>query len=323
MAWSWLQSASGSNNGSSTLGVTFTTANLTSGSTLIALVANFTNNGTISQTSVKDGAGNSFVQVATVTAAGSAGQQTAIWALNTPAGDVGSKPTITATVSAGTPVSIGMLVQEVSGIITSSTAAGFRDGTAGTLTGTATGSIGPPTYASTAANEYLVYAYGDNGAGGTWTAPGGIYTSDPNGINTSANDSVEIAYGNSTNGTETGQYSLSGGSGNSWSLILVAFKLLSSGLPAPLSNHGGPSQAKLPARQADYAGGSQGNIGLVYSSLVPGMPDNSYSTGRISASFGGPVKNPSRGPAPDRGPLPNFPVFIVTGAGWKNAGHSK
>lgn len=141
---------------------------------------------------------------------------------------VGTKPVITATDSGGSDYGYSILVQEVSGIITSSSAAGFADGTAGTDAEdevTAPFNIGPPTYAGSAAGEYLVYLYGDDGSGLTWTVPGG-YTADPNGVNTSSLANLAVAYKNSTGGTETGQYAISGsGTAEAAYVILVAFQL--------------------------------------------------------------------------------------------------
>ena len=65
MAWSRLQSASNAIASGTTVPVTFSTANLSSGSTLIAVV---TGNGIVTTSSVKDGAGNSFIQIASIIA---------------------------------------------------------------------------------------------------------------------------------------------------------------------------------------------------------------------------------------------------------------
>ena len=76
---------------------------------------------------------------------------------------VGTKPTITATWASGG--GLGLVVQEVSGLLAGNTTA-MVDGTPGTLTGSTT-STGSPTYSSTAANEFLVSAYADIGNGVT------------------------------------------------------------------------------------------------------------------------------------------------------------
>ena len=76
--------------------------------------------------------------------------------MDTPAGNAGTKPTITATLT-GTTYGSAILVQEISGLAAGNTLAAMIDGTAAT-TGN-TGSTGPATtaaYSSTAANEYLV-----------------------------------------------------------------------------------------------------------------------------------------------------------------------
>src|SRR5580704_16424705 len=129
MAWSVLQSASTAATGNSgTQSATFTTANLSSGTKLIAAVACSANGLTVS--SVKDGAGNSFTSLATVSFNNAASNgQLSLWAIDTPAGDAGTKPTITATLTAST-TETSLLIQEVSGLLAGNTAA-MLDGTAG------------------------------------------------------------------------------------------------------------------------------------------------------------------------------------------------
>lgn len=221
MAWSVVQSVSHNDaSGAVTVAATFTTANLTSGTKLIAAVATDTGaSPTVSQ--VSDGT-NNFTKILEQAVGGSAGT-VSLWVLDTPSGDVGTKPTITATTNVTSASSI--LVQEVSGLVTGTT--GSVDGTAAGTSGSTTGSIGPPTYATTASSEYLVYVYGDNGGPLTWTVPGG-YTGDTNGINSSGNADIQIAWKNSTSGTETGQYSLSG-TATGWGLIMAAFKIVGGG----------------------------------------------------------------------------------------------
>ena len=155
MSWSVLQSKSHTAIASATVAATFGT-NLTSGTKLIAVVS--TSGGSNADpSSVQDGSGNTFTKVASVTRATALN----LWLgyLDTPAGDVGTTPTITATVAGGGSDDASILVQEVSGL-----ASGGADGTAGTLAPQfGPGTYGPPAYPSAAANEYLVYAYGDGG----------------------------------------------------------------------------------------------------------------------------------------------------------------
>ena len=285
MAWSWLQSASA--QGATGLTVTFTTANCTAGSKLIAAVAG-DNSSLTTVSSVKDAAGNAMTSLGSVTLGDGTGTVTLL-AMDTPAADVGIKPVFTLTMSVGGG-SAAMLVQEVSGLLAGNTTA-MIDGTPGTATGSASGTTTNPSYASNAASEYLVVLYGDAGNSVTYTAPGSPWTGDPNGINTSFNDDCVISYRNSTGGTETGQYSINGGV--QWGVLMVAFKL-----------PGGPASAPFyPRVQA-----------LAARRPLP-------SRGRSASNAGGPVRNP---PAPLRaGPLPNFPAIIVTNSGWRNAGHSR
>lgn len=144
-----------------------------------------------------------------------------LWAMDTPAGDVGTQPTITATISGSTQSSL--VLQEVSGLLAGNTTA-MADGTLGSNSGTGnSGSTGSPSYTSTASNEYLVSAYGDDGGPLTWTKPSAL-TADTNSVNTNSYANSALAYGNSTNGTEAGSWALAGTSAN-WATLLVAFKL--------------------------------------------------------------------------------------------------
>lgn len=244
MTWSALQSNVGSSSGVTTKSVAFTTANVSSGTKLIAYLALL---GGATVTSVKDGAGNAFTQQSVASFSGRV-QQT--WSLDTPAGDAGTKPTVTAIFSSS---DVSMVIQEVSGLLTG---ASCTDGTAGTTSGSATGSVGPPAYASAVPGEFLTYLYGDDGDAATITGPAG-YTTDASQVNsTSSFPCLLVAYKDSTGGTEAGQYSVSGGGGNLWGLTLVAFQL------APSGTDSGPNS---PSTGTDLGGGtgswsSPGNI---------------------------------------------------------------
>jgi hypothetical protein len=250
VAWSVLQSVSFSNSATTSYPATFTTANLSAGSKLICAVASDASSAqTI--TSVKDGAGNTMTSLASVTLSDGTGI-VALLAMDTPAGDVGTKPTITLTT--GQSGSASMLVQEVSGLLAGNTTA-MIDGTAGTAAGSASGTTTNPTYSSNASNEYLIVIYGDAGNGITWTAPSSPWTGDANGINTSFNNDVEIAYRNSTGTNETGQYSINGGV--DYGIVLVAFKL--PGGPV------GPPLVPLPGSRTVVVAGFAGQVGAGHS----------------------------------------------------------
>jgi hypothetical protein len=226
MAWSWLQSCISPDSGAAgSCTATFTTQNLSSGSTLIAFVAVPSSAGALGTcSSVKDGAGNSFVKIGENSqGAAGGGVDGSIWALNTPAGDAGTKPAITATASdsACTPA---VLVQEVSGIATGNTAGQLADGSMGWLGGTAAGSSGPPSYGSSASSEYLVYFYVDDGFGTANTPPGSPWTADPDNRSGSTNSDVSVAYKNSTGTTETGTWTTPA-AGTDWGLGMIAFLL--------------------------------------------------------------------------------------------------
>jgi hypothetical protein len=232
VAWSVLQSAAPASHSSGNVAATYGT-NLSSGSKLIAFlqVSDGTANTNPSCTGISDGNSNNFTRIgpdlqSSVT--GTYYQHTQIWVLDTPAGDVGTKPTITATLSGSANVYGDLLIQEVSGLQSGTSC---LDGTAGTIAGsTASGdySTGTPSYTSTASNEYLVSLYCDNGGSGarpTWAGPSG-YTVDANAINTQLYGNVGVAYKNSTNGTETDGWAATYAGGLfPWGTVLVAFLL--------------------------------------------------------------------------------------------------
>lgn len=226
MAWSRLQSASVFKNGANPT-VAYT-SNLTAGTKLICAILNYTS-GAHANT-ITDGNSNNFTKVAdTGISSGSFGG-VQLWVLDTPAGDVGTTPTVTVTTSGNGPYA--MVIQEVSGLKTGTT--GSLDGTAGTLTGTQGSepvTTGSPSYSSTAANEYLVSVVSDttNGASFPTITPAAL-TADPNNQSfTNASTCTGIAYGNSTNGAESCGWTVSGGNGSfdGWGVILVAFQLAS------------------------------------------------------------------------------------------------
>lgn len=226
MAWSRLQSVA--NNSATTSVSVTTTSNCTSGSKLIAFIASGTNSGD-QVTSVADGSSNAFSKLVSVGLAGTGNGHLDIWALDTPAVDVGTKPTITANVTNNAGNTVAILLQEVSGLLAGTS---VLDGTWGTLTGTGGTSTGSPTYSSTAANEYLVTIYGDNGGPATYTGPTSPWTVDSSGVNSNANDDIALAYKNSSGGAETGGgWSLTS-SGQQWAVGMVAFKLAGSA-PVP------------------------------------------------------------------------------------------
>jgi hypothetical protein len=228
MAWSRIQSVGVFHNGSSP-SATFG-AGLTSGTKLIVAVLNYTAGAHIS--TMTDGGSGSFTKVAdTGICSGSFGGAQ-LWVLDTPAGDVGTAITVTTTTSGNGPY--GMVCQEVSGLLAGTT--GSLDGTAGITTGTqgaGSPTISSPAYSSTAVNEYLVSAISVNTNGGSFpTITPGSGTADPNNQSfTNALNCTGIAYGNSSNGAETNNWSCTGGNGNyfGWGSILVAFQLAASG----------------------------------------------------------------------------------------------
>jgi len=233
VTWNVAQSVSAAGSTGLTLTSPAFTSNLTSGSKLIAWV---TCTSSLSISTVKDSNGNSFSQVLAYTA--SANQFCWIYVLDTPAGDAGTTPTVTATYT-GTNNGCALLVQEVTGLATGSTAAAVLDGTAGEANGT--GTVSPFTvtwgaYSSAVASEYLTGFYGDDGdtAGTNNTTPTG-FTADTSNISNNGSNDLRIYYKNSTGGTESisNLSPTQAGSSCSWTSVFVAFKLAAAGGAPP------------------------------------------------------------------------------------------
>lgn len=229
MAYSVLQSASAVQTpAAGTVAATFPN-NVISGSKIIVFC---TNDAATTITSAADGASNAWTSISSGSLLnGAGGGHFRLWALDTPAGDVGTKPTITVTLSDSLSKS-AVLIQEVSGLLAGNTTA-MLDGTPVAVVGTGGASTGSPVYSSTAAGEYLIACFGDNGGPTTYTKPTGT-TDDTHSVNGNSTDDVAIAWKDSTNGTETGSWALSGTS--DWVAILVAFKLAAASASVPLSS---------------------------------------------------------------------------------------
>jgi len=221
MAWSVLQSAS-----ASTTSVTFG-SNLSSGTKLIAYCGSVTFQAIPAPTAVKDGSNNAFTEVAVTT--GTAGPSSfwpnlSVWVLDTPAGDVGTAPTITVTWS-GSPANTAVLVQEVSGL-----AAGTGiDGTAGLFgSGATSSSQSQPAYSSSASNEFLISAGCWDGVNQSAALSG--YTLDANSIQPSGSEQLAVGYANSTGGAESGTWTGVSNAGDV-ALIVLALPLPAAGAP--------------------------------------------------------------------------------------------
>lgn len=216
--WSRIQSASAISF-STAVSATFSTANLSAGCKVIAAVGSSWND---APSSVKDGAGNSWTQLGSEIKSG--GCSVWLYALDVPSGDVGTKPTITATFPSSNGQSI--VIQEVSGLLAGNTTA-MLDGTPAGLSGTAA-STGSPSYSSTAAGEYLLCIFADGNVAATIVA-GGSLTLDPN--NTTSQSHTAIEYGDSMGGAETTGFT---SAPSSWTILTAAFKLAA----APVSPSG-------------------------------------------------------------------------------------
>jgi hypothetical protein len=217
VAWSVLQSVGAvvaSGNGAATY-----TTNLSSGSVMICCLGVDVSRVTNPITAVKDTAGNSFTDILSVEQA-TDHSWTEIWALATPSGNVGTKPTITSTAAANNGVATVLL--EVSGI------QAVTDGTAIGKTGTGTPATGGA-YSTTTSNEFLIMAYGDAGYSTTQSTPTGYAAAAGNEQNNS-DAQASAWYKNSTGGAETASSTLSATS--NWSTAFVAFLLSGGGAAA-------------------------------------------------------------------------------------------
>jgi hypothetical protein len=248
VAWSVLQSAGLLGSGSSTV-VTYP-SNVSAGTKLIAYFSAFSGS-SITVTSVKDAANNAMTQVGWLWS-GTSGTGAGIFAMDTPSGDVGTKPVITALMSNG---SFGaMVIQEVSGLAAGNTLAAMVDGTAATAAFGAGSSHAQPAYSSSAANEFLVSFCGDQGGPQVMTQPSG-YTLDAHAVNNNGSADCCPAYTNSAGGAESGTWAYSGSTVGS-NILAVAFQL------APAGTDSGPNS---PSTGTDLGGGtgswtSPGNI---------------------------------------------------------------
>lgn len=240
MAWGWVQSAAPA-PAASNVAVAYGT-NLTAGTKLIAAVSlSSSQAGNVAISAVcapGDGTNNmTFIGGVVNGTVGFAG----LYAMDTPAGKVGTKPTITATFSATiNNFGAALVIQEVSGLLVGNTTA-MVDGTLATNSGNSAGPATTGAYSSTAVNEYLVAVYGDPGSGFTFSNPPAGYTADVNNPAVNGNAELGVDYKNSTGGAESASFTLGGST--PWETLLVAFQLAPAGVTS-----GPPTFPRPPAR---------------------------------------------------------------------------
>ena len=222
---------------------------VSSGTKLIAyLVVSVSTGGVDPVTSVKDVAGNTWTRISSFQ--GSAADQWQEWfALDTPAGDVGSTVTLTATIGP-TNFGVDMLVQEVSGLLAGNTTA-MLDGTPATNSASSTGPATTGSYSSAASGEFLVAVTTDPGFSVNISDSAGYHT-DANNINSSSTANIIVNYKASTGGSESASFALS--ATDEWATTICAFQLASTG-----TNH--------PGAAALTGSGTLTSAGLV---VVPG-----------------------------------------------------
>lgn len=221
MAYSVLQAASANQGSGASQALAYSTANVSTGNKMVVLVA--VGGGAFSTSTVKDNNNNSFTLLKRLSYAGGNFDLT-LWALTVPAGDNGTKPTITATFNA-TAVGASMTILEVSGLTTDDTTA-QNDGAIGTATGsfTAASTLTVTGTTTTASAEYLACFYGDDGNQSALSAGTGFTKDsgdDPTNVVTTAAEHKD-----STNGAETGTWAAGLPAGNTnYGLIMAAWKL--------------------------------------------------------------------------------------------------
>jgi len=172
-----------------------------------------------------------MVHIADVTASSGTGATVlvALFALNTPAGQVGTKPAIVGGWTNTATASQGIL--EVSGLATGATLGTLVDGTPATKAQNTTG-VTPATasaYTDTAVNEFTLFVYGDDGGPATLGALSTGYTTSASNVSANSHADLGLGWKNSSNGAETASWALSG-TEPAWGTILVAF-LLPAGPP--------------------------------------------------------------------------------------------
>lgn len=295
MAWSIVQSGSNTvtsgGNGTFTFG-----SNLTSGTKIIChLVVSFTDS-VDPVSGISDGSGNNLTLIKSVPPpGGNSNTWVEIWAMDTPAGDIGTKPTLTATVVSNFGVS--MVVQEVSGLLAGNTTA-MVDGTPGVNNGTNSPATSG-SYTTTATNEFLVGLYGDPGDNVTVTNASG-YTAETHNENSSNFATAFVSYKNSTNGSESASWSLSGSASDGWETILVAFKL-AGGSPVSISGvvasitvagiSGSAGVSSIPGTVSNISvAGISGSLKISISGITSGITV-AGQLGSISESVSGTAAN--------------------------------
>ena len=232
MTYNVIQSAKGTAVASLTCSATYGT-NLSSGSKLIAWIIAASTSALTPISSVKDTAGNTFTQLAAVSGASGGATEALLYALDTPAGDVGGTTIVTATFTSDA-TDIAIYVQEVSGLLAGNTSAMLDSAGAASVQETPAASQAQPAYTSHASGEYLTSFLGDNGNSVTW-ALAGYNISDANNIQGNTNNDLVVGYKASTNGAETGTWVATGTPTGSC-LIVAAFQLAAGGAVTPAAS---------------------------------------------------------------------------------------
>lgn len=235
---------------------------LTAGSKMLAYVqASCPTAGNYPGVTVADSHGNPFRQVPgmDVLSQDFTGKNThlSVWALDTPAADAGTAQAITATITGDAGRYATMLIQEVpnllAGTAPANAVAAPTDGVPVNISGDAGGpglNTGSPPYSSTAAGEFLVSAYCDDGAfqsagGCTWVAPIG-WNYDTASVNSSAGGDLAVGWKASSGAAETGAWTVTVPTltGTDWAVSSVAFQKKTA-QPTPVITTAGLKAARV------------------------------------------------------------------------------
>jgi len=230
MAYSILQSVLGAVSTAATCTATYT-SNLSPGSKLIAFVSEDINVTFYpSGVALNDTAATALANIAEVLYPSTTGGLS-VWVVDTPSDAVGTKPTVTATLSGSFGSVVGIM--EVSGLALGSTAAAVIDGTYGTDSGSASPAVSGA-YSDNYTGELLVGVVGDPGNTTTYTVSGGSWSQL---FQTTANSAAQLVVGtqNSAGTGESFSWAISGAA--TWGSILFAFKLAAAtGTPGPVQS---------------------------------------------------------------------------------------
>lgn len=304
-SWNVLQAAAteSASGLATSLAATFTTANLTAGTKIIAAYGFSSSTTSPVITTVRDGALNNLTQLGflydTTDVVGAA-----LYAMDTPAGDVGTKPTITLTISSA-GMHASALILEVEGLAAGNTLAMLDGGALAVSTHGSTSPMDSAAYSSTAAGEMLLAVFADNGGPMVIAEPWA--TLSPSSVNNNSFADILAAYKDTANTAEGGtgtRWSYSSGTQTQWATLLTAFRA-AGGAPVTVNTQLAGSAGTAPAAVAAVtaaapaaaAAGTAPAPSLVYGVATAGLyaaaaaaitgswADTSNATGSVTGTY--------------------------------------